>query len=123
MPGQASDQIEPGTQEKQIGAQRTKEWKALMSRKHQPSSGFRAGEQGTYFYLKATILEVVENQVRENDPPETRQTLKRLLAAGYTRQRAVELIESAVVEEIWQVLQERKPFDRARYKTLLDKLG
>jgi len=75
------------------------------------------------FYLKATILEVVENQVRENDPPETRQTLKRLLAVGYTQQRAVELIGSAVVEEIWQVLQERKPFDRARYKTLLDKLG
>jgi hypothetical protein len=94
-----------------------------MSRKRQLSPSFGAGEHGTNPSLKATILEVVENQLRENTPPETQQTLKRLLAAEYTRQRAVELIGSAVVEEIWQMLQERKPFDRARYKALLDKLG
>jgi len=82
-------------------------------------------DEGTAFnpHLKAAILEVVENQIREGDPPETRQTLERLLAAGYSRKQATELIGSAVVEEIWAVLHDHKPFDRARFAALLEKLG
>ena len=49
----------------------------------------------------AAILEVVENQIREDDPPDTRQTLERLVAAGYSRKQAIEMIGSTVVEEIW----------------------
>ena len=81
--------------------------------------------EGTPFnpHLKAAILEVVENQLREGDPPETRQTLKRLLAAGYSRKQAIEMIGSAVVGEIWAVLHERKPFDRTRFTALLEKLS
>ena len=33
--------------------------------------------------LGKVILEVVENQIRENDPPETRRTIERLVAEGY----------------------------------------
>jgi len=32
--------------------------------------------------LKATILEVVSNQLRANDPPETRETLDRLVSSS-----------------------------------------
>ena len=74
-------------------------------------------------HLKAAILEVVENQVRASDPPETRQTFERLLAAGYSRKQAMEMIGSALVEEIWGMLHEGKPFDRARFAGLLEKLG
>ena len=80
------------------------------------------GEPTTNPYLKEAILEVVENQLRDNDPPETRQTLERLLAAGYSRRQAVEMIGSAVVEEIWNVLHEGKAFDPVRYRALLEKL-
>jgi hypothetical protein len=80
-------------------------------------------EEGYNPYLKAAILEVVENQLRENNPPETRQTFERLLAAGYSRQRAMEMIGTAVVEEIWNVLHEKKPFVHARFVGLLEKLG
>ena len=73
-------------------------------------------------HLKKLILEVVENQLRDNDPPETQQTLDRLLAAGHSRKRAMEMIGSAVAEEIWTVLRQEKPFDRKRYKAALDKL-
>ena len=66
-------------------------------------------------YLKAAILEVVENQIREDNPPETRQTLERLLA--------MEMIGSVVVEEIWVVLHGNKSYDRARFVALLEKLG
>ena len=74
-------------------------------------------------HLTAAILEVVENQIRENNPPETRQTLERLLAAGYSRQRAIEMIGAALVEEIWAILHDNQLFDRARFAALLEKLG
>lgn len=32
--------------------------------------------------LRASFLEVVDNQLKANDPPETRQTLDRLIAQG-----------------------------------------
>jgi len=79
-------------------------------------------ETTTNPYLKEEILEVVENQLRDGDPPETRQTLERLLAAGYSRQQAVEMIGSVVVEEGWVGLHDKKPFDRVRFVGLLEKL-
>ena len=72
--------------------------------------------------LKETILGIVENQIAEGEPPETRQTLKRLQSAGYSRQEAVEMIGRAVVEEIWNVWHENRPFDQVRFKSLLDAL-
>lgn len=73
--------------------------------------------------MKTAILEIVENRVFDGDPPETRQTLERLMAAGYSRKQATGMIGSAVTEEIWAVLFSNKPFDRARYAALLEKLG
>jgi len=80
-------------------------------------------EQSHNPYLKAAILEVVDNQLRDGDPPETRQTLKRLMAAGYSEQQAREKIGSAVVSEIWGILHEKKPFDRVRFVGLLEELS
>ncbi|MEI2610118.1 MAG: hypothetical protein V9G20_15960 [Candidatus Promineifilaceae bacterium] len=42
--------------------------------------------------LKATTLEIVENQLRDNSPPETKVTYDRLLAKGYSDQEARELM-------------------------------
>jgi hypothetical protein len=99
------------------------------SKKHEPMRETRGASQpyeegtATNPRLKALILEVVENQVRASDPPETRQTCERLLAAGYSRKQALEMIGSALVEEIWGMLRERKAFDRARFTLLLEQLG
>ena len=38
--------------------------------------------------LAAAIMEVVENQLRQNDPPETKQTYERLLMEGHTEVEA-----------------------------------
>ncbi len=74
-------------------------------------------------HLKAAILEIVEKQIRSGNPPETGQTLERLLAAGYSRKQAIEMIGSTLVEEIWAILHDHKPFDRARFTALLEQLG
>jgi hypothetical protein len=47
------------------------------------------------------------------NPPETQQALERFLAAGYWRKQAVALIGSALVEEIWAILHDHEPFERA----------
>jgi len=82
-------------------------------------------DEGTPFnpHLKAAILEIVENQLRDGDPPETRQTLEQLLTAGYSREQAIEMIGAAVVEEIWAILHDHKPFDRIRFIALLKQLN
>src|SRR5262249_44491841 len=65
--------------------------------------------------LRRALLEVVENQLRDGTPPETRQTLDRLMAAGHARERAVELIACVVSSEVFDVLRSGKPYDEARY--------
>ena len=61
------------------------------------------------------ILEVVENQIRDNDPPETRQTVDRLLAEGYTDEEARRLISTAVTVEIFHVMRDHEPFNLERF--------
>jgi len=41
-------------------------------------------------HLKSSILEVVDNQLQANDPPETRQTFDRLISVGYSEVRSQE---------------------------------
>jgi hypothetical protein len=60
-------------------------------------------------------LEVVENQLRDGTPPETRATLERLLAEGFSRTKAVELIACVVSSEIFDVLQSGQPYQEQRY--------
>ncbi len=74
-------------------------------------------------HVKRAILEIVENQLRDDEPPETQQALKRLLAVGYSRQEAVEMIGAAVASEIWHILHEKEQYDAERYKAALNKLG
>ena len=61
------------------------------------------------------ILKVVGNQIRDNDPPETRQTLRRLIKEGFSKEEAVELIGTVVVHEIYNVLKQEEYFDRKRF--------
>ena len=68
------------------------------------------------------ILKVVENQIRDNDPPETRKTLKRLIKEGFSREEAVELIGTVVVHEIYDVLKQHEYFDRQRFVAALSQL-
>ena len=68
------------------------------------------------------ILKVVENQIRDNDPPETRKTLKRLIKEGFSREEAVELIGTVVVHEIYNVLKQNETFDRKRFVAALSQL-
>ena len=73
-------------------------------------------------FLHNAIKMIVEFQVEENDPPETRKTLDRLVAAGHDREEAVQIIAGAITEEVWGVLRGQKDFDRAHFRALLENL-
>lgn len=72
--------------------------------------------------LTAAILEVVENQLRDHTPPETRQTFQRLLAEGHPIDEAKRLIGCVVVTEISDVLKHHQPFDQGRFVAALHRL-
>ena len=73
-------------------------------------------------YLKSTILEVVDNQLQANDPPETRQTFDRLISEGYPEEEAKGLIGCVVTSEIFDVLKKREPFNPERFAKALNEL-
>jgi hypothetical protein len=72
--------------------------------------------------VKAAILEVVHNQLRDNRPPETRKTYQRLLQEGFSDQQARELIGAVVSSEIFEVLKKRQPYDQERFIAALERL-
>lgn len=72
--------------------------------------------------IKAAIIEVVNNQLESHDPPETYETLDRLVADGYSIIEAKELIGNVVVAEVFEVMNEGKPFDQQRYVAALNRL-
>ena len=73
-------------------------------------------------YLRAAIMEVTENQLRNNDPPQTRQTFRRLIEAGYSEEEAKRLIGCVVSAEIFDVLKKNEPFNPDRFVKALNKL-
>ena len=72
--------------------------------------------------LQKAILEAVENQLRADDPPETKQTFDRLLREGYSEDDAMKLIGRAVATDIYEVLKNKTPFDKERYVKALKEL-
>ena len=72
--------------------------------------------------LGRAILEVVRNQIRDNDPPETRQTYERLKAERYTADESRRLISTAVTVEIFHIMRDQQDFDRERFVWNLSRL-
>jgi hypothetical protein len=65
--------------------------------------------------LRTATSEVLENQLRDNDPPETRQTFDRLLSQGIAEDEVRRLLSGIIAVEIFAVVKEGRPFDRARF--------
>ncbi len=73
-------------------------------------------------HLKAAFLETVENQLADNDPPETKETLDRLIAEGISEDDSKLLIAQAVCVEVFDVMKRQKEFDLDRYLKNLKRL-
>ena len=73
-------------------------------------------------HLNAVVMEIVENQLRDRDPPETKETFDRLFAEGHDEDEARRLIACVVVSEIFDIMKRRAPFDAQRFAQALSRL-
>jgi len=72
--------------------------------------------------LNKVILDVVDNQIRDLNPPATKETFDRLVGEGVTQDEARRLIGSVVASEIFDILKHEQPYDEERYVKALKKL-
>ena len=72
--------------------------------------------------LRAQFFEIIRNQIKDNDPPETKITYNRLKTMGYSDFETNQLIGQCVAVELFQVMKFKEPFDEMRYITNLKNL-
>ena len=72
--------------------------------------------------FREQILNIVANQLKENDPPETKTTYDRLKADGFDDFQIRQMIGACVTVEIYDVIKSGKPYDNDRYTRNLNKL-
>ena len=73
--------------------------------------------------IQAAFLEAVEMQLRENDPPETRLTLNRLISEGLNEKNAKKLIADTIEAETMWIIEKKETFDHKRFAKRLEKLS
>jgi len=67
-------------------------------------------------------MEVVENQLRDNDPPETRITFDRLKREGIRELDAKKLIGQVIAAETFWIMKKNEPFNLKRFIKNLNRL-
>lgn len=71
---------------------------------------------------RAAIFEAIDTQVADGEPPETVETLKRLMDDGYSRDEAYRLIGCVLADELSQMMQHEREYNNERYTRLLYEL-
>lgn len=72
--------------------------------------------------LQNHILEVVENQLKQNNPPEVGLNYKRLEKEGFDDFQIKQMIGQCLTVEMFVVVKEGKEYDNARYLRSLEAL-
>ncbi|MFT5871449.1 MAG: hypothetical protein ACI8WT_000369 [Clostridium sp.] len=72
--------------------------------------------------LKGHIIEIVDNQMRDNNPKCTTEVFEKLVGSGYAEDMAKKMIGAVLVEELYYVLKNEELFNEERYKEKLYKL-
>jgi hypothetical protein len=99
-----------------MARKRSHDWRTIQASSHQ------AEKSAPNLKARAVLLEVVDNQLRDLDPPETKQTFDRLLAEGHSPHEAKRLIAYVLASEINAMMAEKQPYDEARYIAGLQRL-
>jgi hypothetical protein len=65
--------------------------------------------------LREQIFEITENQLRDNDPPETKATYDRLQKEGFDDFQTRQMIGQCLAVELFDVFKFGKPYNNERY--------
>jgi hypothetical protein len=71
---------------------------------------------------RESIFHIIDNQIKNNDPPETTLTFKRLKEEGFDDFTVKQLIGQCVAVEIYDMLKNKRPFDKERFINHLNNL-
>ena len=70
--------------------------------------------------IREQIFEIIKNQIRDNDPPETKATFERLRKHGFDDFQTKQMIGQCLAVELFDVMKFGKPYNNERYiKNLL----
>ena len=72
--------------------------------------------------LYAAYMEIVDNQLRDNDPPETRTTYDRLKREGFSELDAKKLIGRVIISETFWIMKKKEDFNLKRFVKNLNRL-
>lgn len=72
--------------------------------------------------LKKTILEIVDNQLKDNNPPCARDAYEKLINAGYSKSEAKDKIGAVALTEIYDILKMGQAFDEEKYRDSLEEM-
>lgn len=65
--------------------------------------------------IRDQIFEIIENQLRENNPPETKQTYDRLISEGFAELETRKMIGQCLSLEMFEVIKFRRKYNNTRY--------
>lgn len=68
------------------------------------------------------MFEIIENQIENNDPPETKLTLDRLIKEGHNKTLSMKLIAQCLLIEMNRMVKFNELFDNNKYVKSLSNL-
>jgi len=73
-------------------------------------------------FSEEAVFEAINNQIEDNDPPETKKTYDRLMKELKNHDEVMEYLGVVMRSEVLDILKSKKPFNRKRYVERLNKL-
>jgi len=68
------------------------------------------------------IFTIIDNQIKNNDPPDTLKVFNKLKSQGYSEFETKQLIGQCIAVEIYNMMKYKKPSDNERYIKNLNNL-
>jgi len=65
--------------------------------------------------IRRELFKVIEVQMKENNPPATKETFHRLRAAGYSRKETMRMLACVLIVELNDMVRDNRFYDEAFY--------
>ncbi|MCB2295153.1 SEC-C domain-containing protein [Clostridium algoriphilum] len=69
--------------------------------------------------LQGHILEIIDKQMRDNDPKCTKEVFVKLIGIGYEQNNAKKMIAVILIEELYYIMKNEELFNEERYSNNL----
>ena len=70
-------------------------------------------------FAESTLIQAIENQIENDNPPAAKATFNKLTLVGYEREEILNLMAHVLAIEIDAILEQDRPFDTQWYEAAL----